>query len=168
MLGYIMAEGRGAGDALLLGLSQRLIAEGWTLAGVVQINRETRPDRHCDMDLQLLGDETNVRISQDLGAGSKGCRLDAQGLAAAVGLVEARLATRPDLLIINKFGQSELDGRGFRPVIGRALVEGIPIVTSINPRNAVAFAHFAGGLAERIEAREDALLAWCRRCRETA
>lgn len=161
MLGYITAEGRGVADRLLAELAQDLIARGVPLAGVVQINRETRADRLCDMDLQVLGHDHHVRISQNLGPHARGCRLDPEGLETAVGLVEADLKSGPALVILNKFGKSELDGRGFRNVIGMALTEDIPVLTAVNKANLAGFLSFAEGLAEEVTAERHALLRWC-------
>lgn len=167
MLGYITAEGRGAADRLLAELAQDLIARGVDVAGVVQINRETRPDRLCDMDLQVLGHDHHVRISQDLGPHARGCRLDPIGLETAVGLVEADLARKPALLILNKFGKSELEGRGFRHVIGKALGEDVPVLTAVNKANLQGFLQFSEGLAEEVGPDLADVLDWCAsRCAE--
>ncbi|MFN7002222.1 MAG: DUF2478 domain-containing protein [Roseinatronobacter sp.] len=160
MLGFITAEGRGAADRLLADLATELVSRGVKVAGVVQINRETRPDRLCDMDLQVLGHAHHVRISQDLGPHARGCRLDPVGLETAVGLVEADLAHSPTLLILNKFGKSELEGRGFRDVIGKALGEDVPVLTAVNRSNLDGFLKFADGMAVEIAPDMDALLDW--------
>jgi hypothetical protein len=80
------------------------------------------------MDVRVLPNGPILRISQNLGSVSKGCRLDPAALEAAVGLVEARLDPNVDLLIINKFGKHEADGRGFRTVIAAALDLEIPVL----------------------------------------
>lgn len=161
MLGFITLEGRGASDRVLVDLAQELIARGVDLAGVVQINRETRPDRLCDMDLQVLGHDHHVRISQNLGPHARGCRLDPVGLETAVGLVEADLDRQPALLILNKFGKSELEGRGFRNVIGKALSVDVPVLTAVNKSNLAGFLHFSEGMAEALDPSPNALLEWC-------
>ncbi len=160
MLGYVMAEGRGAADRLLADLAHELHARGWPLAGVVQLNLERAPDRLCDMELQVLGHDHIVRISQDLGPHARGCRLDAAGLEQAVGLVEAALEARPRLMIINKFGKSEAEGRGFRSVIGRALAEGVPVLTAVSTGNLAAFLAFSEGLAELVAPDPASLRKW--------
>lgn len=152
MLAYFTAEGRGAADRLLAELARDLQARGLRLAGVIQINREKSAERHCDMDLIVLGHDHQVRISQDLGPMARGCRLDPQGLETAVGLVMADLGRKPDLLpdllIVNKFGKSESDGRGFRPCIAEALGCGVPVLTAVTHANRAAFVEFAGELAQ--------------------
>lgn len=167
MLGVIhIAGSQGAGDRLMAAVAARLRDEGVALAGVVQQNTEYDPARPCHMDLLVLRGGDRVRISEDRGPGARGCRLYASGLAAAAGMVEAVLDAQgedaPQLLIVNKFGKEEAEGRGFRPAIGRALAAGLPVLTSVGPRNRAAFDAFAEGLAEVLPPDEDTVLAWCR------
>ena len=162
MLGYVVAEGRGAGDVLVQRVADKLRTAGVPLAGAVQVNAERDPARKCDMDLHILSGTDVVRISQDLGALSRGCRLDPAGLESAVGLVAAALDRNPALLIANKYGKQEIDGRGFRPLIGEALAREIPVITAVNAGNLDAFLEFAEDLAEPLPADVDGILDWCR------
>lgn len=160
-LGTVIGERRGAVDRVLAEVAGRLGAQGWRLAGVVQENPEV-PGQRCDMDLVLLEGGARVRISQGLGPLAHGCRLDPAGLEAAAGQVAAGLETAPpELLIVNKFGTAELSGRGFRPVIGRALELGVPVLIGLNRANLDGFDAFAEGLAEPLPPDPAAILAWC-------
>ncbi len=166
-LGYVIGERRGGIDSLLAEVAGQLDREGWQLAGVVQHNPERKGAR-CDMDLAILGGAT-VRISQHLGALSSACRLDAAGLEDAVGQVAATLdAARPDLLIVNKFGTAELGGRGFRPLIGRALEDGVPVLIGLNRLNLAGFDAFSGGIGVALPDAREPVLAWCRSLRQSA
>ena len=162
MLGVISASGRGEGDRLLHAAAVRLQAQGLRVAGAVQSNRDRDDGRRCDMDLHVLTGSDVVRISQDLGLNSRGCRLDAAGLERVVGLVSAALDGPLDLLIVNKFGKQESEGRGFRPLIGQALLQGVPVLTSVKAGNSDAFDAFADGMAQTVPADLDAILTWCR------
>lgn len=162
MLGYLVAEGQGEADRLLFSVAEQLQAEGWPLAGAVQSNSEAAPAHKCDMDLHVLSMKEVVRISQNLGAFSKGCRLDPAALETAVGMAETALAKSPWLCIVNKFGKSEIDGKGFRPLIGEALVQDIPVLTSVSRGNIAAFQAFAEGMGEEIAADLASILAWCK------
>ncbi len=164
MLGYVIAEGAGEADRVLADVAARLHAEGWPLAGAVQVNSDRGETHRCDMDLHVLTADRVVRISQNLGTLAKGCRLDPAGLEQAVGLVEQALdgTPRPRLLIVNKFGKQEIDGRGFRPVIGRALAAGIPVLTAVNVTSLAGFEAYAHGMAEPVALDFDAILGWCR------
>lgn len=161
MLAYVTGGGRGAADLLLWDVAARLRAMGWPLAGAVQANIEVDPARPCDMELHVLDGREVVRISQNLGPLSKGCRLDAAGLEQVVGLVERALLGAPRLLIINKFGKQEIDGRGFRPLIGQAMASGIAVLTSVNVGNLAGFESFAQDMASPLPADMDAVLKWC-------
>lgn len=160
-LGYVSTPERGGADSILTEVAHALQGRK-DVCGVVQINTEYNPDRPCHMDLSILGTDSMIRISQFLGASSQGCRLNPEGLEAAVGLVEAALAhSMPDLLIINKFGKQECAGRGFRPAIGQALAMGVPVLTAVSALNLPGFMAFSEGMATRLPANPTAILRWC-------
>jgi len=161
-LAYTMTHGRGALDPLLHDLARAAMADGLRLAGVVQVNSDSPGCARCDMDAIVLPDGPVIRISQSLGAGSRGCRLDPAGLEAAVGAAQARLAHGVDLLIVNKFGKQEAAGRGFRPAIAAALEAGADVLVGVNALNLAALQDFAGGSAERLDPDPAALCAWAR------
>jgi nucleoside-triphosphatase THEP1 len=161
MLGYVISDGRGTVDPLMAEVAGHLMAQGWPVAGVIQVNVETGPETKCDMDLQVLAGTEAVRISQRLGPMARGCRLDPAGLERAVGLVERALDAGPRLVLINKFGKAELEGRGFRPLIGRALSEGVPVLTAVNRANLPGFQAFTDGIGTALPAEPQAILDWC-------
>jgi hypothetical protein len=149
-LAFTMAPGRGDTDLLLQGLAAAASERGIRAAGIVQINTE-RPDAGpCDMDVKVLPDGPVLRISQSLGAGARGCRLDPASLEQAVGLVAADLQRGADCLIVNKFGKHEAEGRGFRPLVADALAAGLPVLVGVNTLNLEAFKAFSGGLAVQL------------------
>ena len=154
--------GRGDTDRLLALLAERLAAEGLTASGVVQINTNCGPDRPCDMDVAVLPDGPSFRISETRGPGARGCRLDPDALERAVAEVAARLGPGTDLLIVNKFGKHEAEGRGFRDVIAQALALDVPVLVGVNALNVDAFAAFAGGMEARLPPDAAAILAWVR------
>lgn len=159
-LAYVMTETRGTTDRLLTLFAHQLIERGSRLAGIVQTNTECADSDLCDMDVQVLPNGATIRISQSLGRESKGCRLDPAALEQAVAMVSASLATKPQLMVVNKFGKHEADGRGFRPVIGEGLMQGVPILAGVNTLNHAAFLEFSQGMAQRLPATPDALDQW--------
>lgn len=159
-LAYTIAPRRSDIDLILAGLASDLIARSLRLAGAVQINT-LRPDAcPCDMHVKVLPDGPVLRISQDLGPSARGCRLDPTALEAAVGWVAAGLDAGADLLIVNKFGKHEAEGRGLRNVIAEALGRGVPVLVGLNGLNRAAFEKFAGGLACQLPPDRDALARW--------
>ncbi len=166
-LAFIRTQGRGQTDLLLSELARTLIAQGVLICGVVQSNVECSDNDLCDMDVKVLPQGPVFRISQSLGRSSRGCRLDPAALEEAVAHVSPMLTGAagplPDLLIVNKFGKHEADGRGFRPVIAEAMLAGVPVLTAVNETNAAKFQGFAGGMAEQLPPNLKDLLDWVRR-----
>ncbi len=160
--------GRGDTDRLLASLAERLAEEGLVASGVVQINTNCGPDRPCDMDVAVLPAGPTFRISETRGPGARGCRLDPDALERSVAEVAARLTAETDVLIINKFGKHEAEGRGFRDVIARALELEVPVLVGVNGLNLDAFSTFAGGMETRLPPEPDALLDWVRSHARTA
>lgn len=159
-LAFVRTIERGLTDRLLLEFADGLQARGLNLAGVVQTNSDRPGSHHCDMDVRVLPAGPVIRINQVLGEESRGCRLNPVALEEAVALVEAGLERSPDLLIINKFGKHEAEGRGFRPLIAEALSRDIPVLLGVNALNQQAFEDFSGGYAEEIEANAEGLAGW--------
>ena len=147
-LATITLPGRGETDRLLAELAARLQGQGVALAGAVQFNLDCGDD--CEMEVQVLPDGPVIGISQTLGPGSQGCRLDAGALETAVAEVAARMAGAR-LLIVNKFGKHEAEGRGFRMLIGSALEAGLPVLIGVNAMNMQSFQAFAGEMAEPLD-----------------
>ena len=154
------ARGRGDTDLLLETVARKLLEHGFCVRGTVQVNSERDCEGPCDMDVRVLPDGPVIRISQSLGKGSKGCRLDPEALEDAVGLVSAGLDQPTDVLIVNKFGKHEADGRGFRPVIGEALSRGIPVLVGLNSLNNDAFEAFTGGLVDHLPPDPAGIVNW--------
>ena len=159
-IAHVSLPGRGANDRFLSLIADRLTARGLRLAGTVQSNVERADRARCDMDILVLPDGPVLRISEDRGDLARGCRLDAGALEEAV-LGVTRALPGADLLIVNKFGKQEAEGRGLAPVIADALERGIPVLLGVNGLNLPAFEAFAGGLSAALPPDEAAVLDWC-------
>lgn len=159
-IAYTMSEGRGKTDLLLYNVAKILKVRGLETAGTVQINTKREKYDHCDMDVQILPDGPVVRISQNLGEGAQGCRLNPEALETAVSQVEAHLAKGADVLIVNKFGKHEADGRGFRNAIALAVSMNCPVLVGTNSLNLEALLEFTGGSARRLTACKNEITNW--------
>jgi hypothetical protein len=112
------------------------------------------------MDVEVLPDGPVIRISQSLGPGARGCRLDPSALELAVAAAEARLAEGCDLVIVNKFGKHEAEGRGFRGLIAEALARDVPVLVGVNRLNAPQFVDFTADAADCLQPEMSQLLRW--------
>lgn len=166
-LAYVEADNSGTVNRILHEFAQTLLARGLRVVGTTQTDTPRPKSHHCDMDVQVLPDGDIIRISQDLGESASGCRLDTDALEQAVFQVKNRLQDA-DLLIINKFGKHEAEGRGFREVIAEAVARDIPVVVGTNGLNIKAFQAFCDGSAQCLSAEVPSLLHWLQSDRAAA
>lgn len=160
-LAYVTLQGRGRTDALIAEVAAMLAANGVRLAGTVQSNIERPNRRKCDMDLVILPDGPTVRISEDRGDLARGCTLDTGALEQTVVAVQQRLEGA-QVLIVNKFGKREAEGRGLVPVIADALEVDMPVLIGVNGLNLAAFLAFAGDGVFPLPADPLIVADWCK------
>lgn len=161
-LAYISIPGRGETDAFIAEVAKALEAQGLRLAGTSRSGEIDAGGHPCDMDLRVLPDGPVFRISQPLGKGARGCRLDGGIIESIAAEVEARLSGA-DLLVVNKFGKQESQGRGLCPAISMALELGIPTLVGVNEMNIPDFRTFSDGVAELLAPDQHAIRAWYRK-----
>ncbi|MEP1576230.1 DUF2478 domain-containing protein [Roseibium album] len=139
---------------------EQLQSLGVTMAGCVQ--RRTPDGGSCCpiSDLEDLASGSHTRITQPLGPGSTGCRLDPGALANAAEDLSRQLEKQPDVLILSRFGRGEAEGRGFRPVIERAVELGIPILTAVKKRYEPEWEDFSADMAADLPADVERLMNW--------
>lgn len=159
-LACVSVPGRGGSDRFLADIATMLAARGLRLAGAVQTNPERVGRRECDMDLRVLPDGPTFRISEDRGDLARGCRLDSGALEMAVEQVMRRIAG-VDLLLVNKFGKREAEGRGMIPAIAEVVAAGRPVLLGVNALNLPALRTFAEGFLAELPADPVVVVDWC-------
>lgn len=159
-IAYVRLQGRGRTDQLIAEVADRLTAEGLRLAGTVQSNHERPNRKKCDMDLRVLPDGPVVRISEDRGEWASGCILDSGALEQTSHEVERRL-DGADILIVNKFGKREAEGKGLAPVIAEALHRGLPVLVGVNGLNLAVLLSFAEEDIQGLPTNAEAVADWC-------
>ncbi|PHP66746.1 hypothetical protein CSC94_11585 [Zhengella mangrovi] len=142
-------------DALLTGLAGRLSARGLSVVGHVQASGENDA-----MVLVNVASGAATGISQDLGGASQGCRLDSGALAGVVGPLLAALERRPDLVIVNRFGKDEAEGRGFRTVFEKACELDVPVLTVVREAYLEDWRAMTGSAAHELPADPASLDHW--------
>ena len=159
----VIFQGGFAIDKFMNEVATRLRADGVRLAGAVQENLGGPGDEACAaMILTDLKSQRRFRISQDLGRQAEGCRLDAAGLAEAGALLDRSIDRETELMLLNRFGVAEAEGRGLRSIFARAIEAGIPVLTAVRPPYTEAWAEFHGGLAADLPPTLEPVLGWTR------
>ena len=100
-----------------------------------------------DIVLTALHGGMRRKITQNLGRESQGCRLDTSALAEVAGWLAADLRDPPDLLVLNRFGKTEAEGGGLRPVLEQAVALGVPVLVPVNRKQLAFWRDYAGDLA---------------------
>lgn len=149
-------------DEFLTRVANQLRAEHIRLGGALQENAPGDAGRCAAMTLVDLSSRGRFRISQDLGSQAEGCRLDAQGIAEFVALLDRAADQDVELMVLNRFGRAEAEGGGLRTAFARAMEAGIPVLTAVRAPYTEAWSQFHGRLATDLPADIDAALAWCR------
>ncbi|WP_187431924.1 hypothetical protein ROLI_042280 [Roseobacter fucihabitans] len=146
-------------DTFLDGIAKVLTARGLKLRGAMQTRGAMGGECHCaDMDLSTFGSGRTFRISQPLGTGSRGCRLHPGALAECSAFIEQELRQGADLLILNRFGRGESEGRGFRDLMVQAIALDVPV----RPTYVQAWSAFSAGAGCELPMDQDAILNWFR------
>lgn len=159
-LAAVQHAGGGEIDRLMSRVAANLRRRGYRVGGVVQSNVMQPGQCRCDMLLEELGTGEVHQISQQLGPGSRGCRLDASLFENVVARVEASLREPLDIFIVNKFGKQEAEGRGLRQAIAEALAAGIPVLVGLNHDYAAAWRDFCGGDGDILAPDEASIGSW--------
>lgn len=158
----IYRDGQGV-DPVIAGVVQVLRAEGVALCGVLQ-HEVANPGNCCaSMYLENISNGTQLRLSQELGSGSQGCRLNPHTLAESSGQLLQEMDGRPDLLVLNRFGKGEAEGHGFRAVLEKAHQLQIPVLIGVKETYRSAWDDFAGDFSRALKVDSRSVVTWCTR-----
>ncbi|UYZ83369.1 DUF2478 domain-containing protein [Entomomonas sp. E2T0] len=150
----IIHTGAGEYDWLIREFVNELKTAGWNVQGLL-----TKHSRN-PMVIYNLNDNQEFTISQQLGKESLSCSLDLGELAAAAFVLRKALADKADLVIINRFGTAEAEGKGFIAEMLALMSNDIPILTLTNKKYLTQWKEFTGGLAVELKPNKQALHHW--------
>jgi hypothetical protein len=144
-------------DEILREFAFRLNANGHRAVGIVQLGRHY-PD--ADLSATLVPTGEQLRLFQDMDACSAGCRLDVGQLTGAGERIARILDEGADILIVNRFGRQEREGKGLAYLIAQALGTDIPVVIAVPSHRFSDWIAFAGGMTVKLHCDRESLDAW--------
>src|SRR6202012_2827303 len=115
-------------DAVLRDFAADLNARGVRAVGMVQAGQCA----DSSLSAVLVHTGETLLLAQDFDPNAKGCRLDIGRLQSAGERVAQAMDGGADLLIVNRFGKRERDGKGLGYLIERALKSEIPVVIAVS------------------------------------
>ena len=134
---------------------------GYQVHGMLQTEHPQRDSCCPTMFLRNLQGESSIRISQALGKGSTGCRVDPGAIAEATARLEDELDDDIDLLILNRFGRCESEGGGLRPAIEKAVLKNIPVLIAVRPKYRAQWDAFVGDFSRDLGCDFQEIAGWC-------
>src|SRR5262245_65308680 len=114
-------------DAVLRSFAADLAARACRVVGMVQAGQCA----DSSLSAVLLPSGEKLLLAQDFDPAAKGCRLDLARLRNAGERIAEAMEQGADVVIINRFGKRERDGKGLGHLIGRALDADIPVVIAV-------------------------------------
>jgi nucleoside-triphosphatase THEP1 len=145
-------------DAVLREFAAELNAQGVRAVGMVQAGACA----DSSLSAVLVHSGEKLLLSQDYVPGAKGCRLDVSRLQNAGDRVADALQAGADLVIINRFGKRERDGKGLAYLIERALDADTPVVIAVSQQSFADWIKFSGGMCVKLACDRSALEGWWR------
>jgi hypothetical protein len=146
-------------DRLISGFAADLRRSGRRPVGVVQLGRSCRAE-NPRLGVVVLPDGEVVRLAPHEATFAAGCRLDPDRLAGLACRLAAAIEDGADLVVINRFGRSEAEGKGLIDLIPQALAADIPVLIAVPERRFAAWIRFSEGMNVRLACRRDALDRW--------
>ena len=143
-------------DAVLRDFAAKLNAHGVRAVGMVQAGQCA----DSSLSAVLVHNGEKILLAQDFDPSASGCRLDLARLQNAGERVAEALAAGADLLIVNRFGKRERDGKGLAYLIERALYADIAVVIAVSSQHFEDWIKFAGGMSVKLHCDRSALEAW--------
>lgn len=148
-------------DSLFESVNSNLQSRQLKVAGFLQHGTPADGDDCCkSMYIEDLKTGDKLEISQALGSGSKGCRLNPAVLADATAQILNQLDESPDFIILNRFGKGEADGAGFRPVIEKGVELNIPTLIAVRDPYIADLKQFCGDCGQLLPFDFREIMSW--------
>ena len=146
-------------DRLFIDFTDDLCRSGLRPVGVIQSGRSCRTEEPKLRVVLLPGGET-VGLVADMDCDAGGCRLDDQQLSQLAERLTTAIDDSPDLVVINRFGNAEAEGRGLVKPIAQALKADIPVLIAVPERRFSDWIRFSDGMNVRLPCRREELDRW--------
>ena len=145
-------------DAVLRDFAADLNAQGFRAVGMVQAGQCA----DASLSAVLVHTGEKLLLAKDFEPDASGCQLDVGRLENAGARIAGALESGADVLIINRFGKRERDGKGLAYLIERARDADIPVVIAVANHAFEDWMKFADGMGVKLPCDRAALNMWWR------
>lgn len=145
-------------DTTLRDFAADLHAHGYRAVGMVQAGQCA----DSSLSAVLLHNGERLLLAQDFDPAARGCRLDVERLQNAGRRVAEALDQGADILVINRFGKRERNGKGLAYLIDRAFESNVPVVIAVSREHFAEWVKFADGMSVKLACNRASLDGWWR------
>lgn len=158
--GVLLAPAGAVAQQALATFAADLTERGFRVAGITQSVSRDAGGRKTGMHLHPVDGSGPISVAQGLGRGSASCVIDESGIADAAARLRQGIDSGCDLVLFNKFGHLEQEGRGFHAELLLALSSGLPVLVALPPDMLGPWLTFSGGGGDLLLPAADALWRW--------
>jgi len=151
----------------LFKFAERLKVNKTRIGGILQTAIFDNEGNIAGLDAIDIATNERLPISRPRGDGTI-CGLDASVLAGTSSIIRNAVDSQLDLIVIEKFGALEQNGKGLVDDILTAIAEDIPLVISMSQSALPAWQALSGGLGDVLAFEESAFEQWWQDVRELA
>jgi hypothetical protein len=158
-LAAIVYTARDDPDRLLLDFVGDLRRAGCRPLGFVQLDRIQSCDAHTIRLLRLPSGDV-VSLRHDPAPDARQCGFETERLVDTAGAIAAGLGEGADLVVINRFGKLEAEGKGLIDLIRRAGEADIPVLIAVPEHRFEMWTRYSCGMSVRVSCNRGALDRW--------
>ncbi len=148
-----------ADKSALLEFVTRLKGDQVSVAGILQESRLDPGAGTRTIESVDISTGHRIPIKQPM-ANDMECGLDVANLVETSAILREAVRARPDLVVIEKFGDQEQMGEGLLDEIMQIIVEGIPLLIAVPEPALGIWRRQCGGLGATLPYTEDAMREW--------
>ena len=147
-------------QAVVINAVRRLRQNGLTAGGLVQRlgERQSNGKHAVWLDDVTTGDTT--RLDEPRGPGARACILDTGALAQGAWMLRRAIDSKPDVVVISRFGSVEAEGGGLRAEIAEAVCSGAAVLIPVRESLLPDLEIFLGGIPAVLPSDPAAIAAW--------
>ena len=146
----------------LANFARELATQGYRIGGMVQeafFDAQGRRTRIDSVDL-ASGERVTINQPSRTRDDGSGCTLDTAALADSGAPLRRALNEKPDLVIVEKFGEQEQEGAGLMDEIFAVMAAGIPTLVLVPEAAVDSWRALAGDATLELPCAADALSQW--------
>lgn len=147
-------------DAVLIAAVARIRERGIAVGGLLQHFGERLSNGKRSMWVEDIGSGEMIRLDRPRGPGAIACMLDPDALAQAACMLQRAIVPGTELIVVNRFGNAEADGRGMRAEFADAICSGAAVLVAVRFSLLNDLEGFLGGPAHLLLPSPAAISVW--------